>query len=60
MDNLARTLNITKQEEWYDVTVSQVKSNGGAGLLNAYGQSLKKGNGLLYVGDCISIDDCLS
>eukprot|EP01118_Nematostelium_gracile_P007656 TRINITY_DN2498_c0_g1_i5.p1 TRINITY_DN2498_c0_g1~~TRINITY_DN2498_c0_g1_i5.p1 ORF type:complete len:321 (-),score=59.21 TRINITY_DN2498_c0_g1_i5:3-965(-) len=36
---LAKQLNITKQEDWYKVTQTQICKHGGAGLLNKYNGS---------------------
>jgi hypothetical protein len=43
-DALARQLNIQKQEDWYNVRISDIKQHGGASLLAIYNGNLIKGN----------------
>jgi hypothetical protein len=44
IQRLSSTMNIQKQEDWYNVTLQDVERNGGSGLLRVYGGSLIKGN----------------
>jgi hypothetical protein len=42
LDQLASKLNITKQDDWYKVSVKKVVENGGQSVLQKYG-SLRNG-----------------
>jgi len=42
LDEFFKTLNLKSWEDWYGVTVEQVQTHGGSGLLANYNNSLKK------------------
>jgi hypothetical protein len=40
--------DITKYEDWYNITVEKVEQNRGAGLIKEYNRSLQQGRGQVY------------
>ncbi len=48
MDDLARKLNISDQEDWYKVTLKQIHDHGGQRMLSKYDHSIKKLLSVVY------------